>query len=86
MGYCAHKMPILAELEPGIWAATATGGHGLNTTAAIGIVVAEAIAQKSDRYKLFAPFKAQWNGGPFGQVAAQMAYWGMQLQDAWDER
>lgn len=86
MGYCTHKMPVLAELEPGIWTATATGGHGLNTTAAIGIVAAEAIAGKSDRYKHFAPFKAQWAGGPVGRLATQFAYWGMQIQDYWDER
>jgi len=86
MGYCVHKMPILAEIEPGIWAATGTGGHGLNTTAAIGIVVAEAIAGTSDRYRHFEPFKAQWIGGPAGRIAAQFAYWGMQMQDAWEER
>jgi len=86
MGYCTHKMPVLAQLEPGIWAATSTGGHGLNTTAALGIVVAEAVAGVSDRYKLFAPFKAQWTGGPVGRVATQLAYWGMQMQDKWDER
>lgn len=86
MGYCTHKMPVLRELEPGIWTATATGGHGLNTTAALGIVVAEAVAGASDRYKRFAPFKARWGGGPVGQAATQLAYWGMQLQDAWDER
>lgn len=86
MGYCVHKMPVLAELEPGIWTATATGGHGLNTTAAIGIVVAEAVAEKSDRYRHFAPFTARWAGGPIGRLATQCAYWGMQLQDRWDER
>ncbi|MGJ8527822.1 NAD(P)/FAD-dependent oxidoreductase [Maritalea sp.] len=86
MGYCVHKMPLLREIEPGCWTATATGGHGLNTTAAIGIVAAEAVAEKSDRYKLFEPFKAQWGGGPIGRLATQFAYWGMQLQDKWDER
>lgn len=86
MGYCVHKMPVLSELEPGVWTATATGGHGLNTTAAIGIVVAEAVAERTDRYKHFAPFTARWAGGPIGRVATQFAYWGMQLLDWWDER
>lgn len=86
MGYCVHKMPVLSELEPGVWTATATGGHGLNTTAAIGIVVAEAVAERTDRYKHFAPFTARWAGGPIGRAATQFAYWGMQLQDWWDER
>ncbi|MCF4097672.1 NAD(P)/FAD-dependent oxidoreductase [Maritalea mediterranea] len=86
MGYCVHKMPLLRELEPGIWTATATGGHGLNTTATIGKLVAEAVAGHSDRYKLFAPFKARWGGGMLGRAATQIAYWGMQLQDWREER
>ncbi len=86
MGYCVHKMPVLRELEPGLWTATATGGHGLNTTATIGKVVAEAVAGMSDRHKLFVPFKAQWGGGLLGRLGTQMSYWAMQAQDRWDER
>lgn len=85
MGYCVHKMPLLRELEPGIWSATATGGHGLNTTALIGKLVAEAITGSSDRYRLFSPFKAQWGGGLVGRLGTQLAYWTMQAQDRWDE-
>ncbi|SNY94292.1 gamma-glutamylputrescine oxidase [Cohaesibacter sp. ES.047] len=86
MGYCLHKMPILKELEPGIWAATATGGHGLNATASIGMAAAQGIAGVSDHYKLFAPFKARWGGGPVGRVGTQMVYWGLQAMDWWEER
>lgn len=86
MGYCVHKMPLLREVEPNIWVATATGGHGLNTTAALGIVTAEAVAGASDRYKLFSPFKSIWGGGPIGRVATQLAYWQMQMADWLDER
>lgn len=86
MGYCVHKMPLLGELEPGIWSATATGGHGLNTTALIGNLVAEAIMGSSNRYRLFSPFKARWSGGLVGRMGTQMAYWAMQAQDWWEER
>ena len=86
MGYCLHKMPILRELEPGIWAATATGGHGLNATASIGIAAAEGISGLSDRYRMFEPFKARWGGGPVGRVGTQFAYWGLQAMDWWEER
>ena len=85
MGYCIHKMPILRQMEPGLWAATATGGHGLNTTATLGMVVAEAIAGAGDRYRLFEPFKARWGGGSLGRAGTQLVYWGMQMRDAWDE-
>ncbi|WP_319532150.1 FAD-binding oxidoreductase [uncultured Cohaesibacter sp.] len=86
MGYCVHKMPILRELEPGIWAATATGGHGLNATASIGIAAAEGISGLSDRYRMFEPFKARWGGGPVGRFGTQFAYWGLQAMDWWEER
>lgn len=85
MGYCVHKMPIMREMESGLWAATATGGHGLNTTATLGLVAAEGMTGQSDRYKLFEPFKAQWGGGPIGQLGTQLAYWGMQAMDWWEE-
>ncbi|HVI87040.1 MAG TPA: FAD-dependent oxidoreductase, partial [Dongiaceae bacterium] len=65
---------------------TAFGGHGMNTTAIGGRVIAEAIAGDSDRYRLFAPFALDWNGGIFGKAAAQLTYWTYQLQDAWRER
>ncbi|MCT4657286.1 MAG: FAD-binding oxidoreductase [Cohaesibacter sp.] len=85
MGYCVHKMPIMREMEPGLWAATATGGHGLNTTATLGLVAAEGMAGLGDRYKLFEPFEARWGGGALGRLGTQLAYWGMQAQDWWDE-
>lgn len=85
MGYAVHKMPLIGEIEPGIWACTAFGGHGLNTTAMGGILVSEAIADGGERYKLFEPFKARWGGGVFGRVATQGAYWTMQIKDKFEE-
>ncbi|WP_157946787.1 FAD-binding oxidoreductase [Thalassobius sp. I31.1] len=70
MGYSRHKMPYVRELSPGIWTATALGGHGLNTGPAIGRVVAEAIAEKGTRYQLLEPFGLRWNGSIFGPLAA----------------
>src|SRR5262249_56358009 len=34
MGYALHKMPQVGEIEPGLWACTAFGGHGVAQTAA----------------------------------------------------
>ncbi len=86
MGYAMHKMPIIGEMEPGLWAATAFGGHGLNTTAMAGTVIASAIAEGDDRWRLFSPFAARWGGGALGRLATQATYWYMQLQDRRDER
>jgi len=86
MAYARHYMPQVGRLDEGLWYCTAFGGHGLNTTAAAGCLVAAAIADGDDRYRLFAPFGLTWNGGPLGPVAAQLTYWKLQLQDWWAER
>ncbi|MEZ5832468.1 MAG: FAD-dependent oxidoreductase [Dongiaceae bacterium] len=86
MAYARHYMPQVGRLDEGLWHCTAFGGHGLNTTAAAGCLIAAAIADGDDRYRLFAPFGLAWNGGPLGPAAAQLTYWKLQLQDWWAER
>lgn len=86
MAYARHYMPQVGKLDEGLWYCTAFGGHGLNTTAAAGGLIAAAIADGDDRYRLFEPFGLAWNGGPLGPVAAQLTYWKLQLQDWWAER
>ncbi len=81
MGYARHKMPLIGQPRPGIWVASAFGGHGINTASIGGRLIAEAIARQSDRYRLFAPFKARWAGGPAGRIAVQLSYWKMQALD-----
>ncbi|GLS87812.1 oxidoreductase [Cypionkella aquatica] len=86
MGYARHLMPQVGMMEPGAWHITAFGGHGLNTTAVAGKVLAEAILGESDRLAMFAGFGLDWAGGPLGLAAAQATYWKLQLQDWWRER
>jgi gamma-glutamylputrescine oxidase len=86
MSYARHLMPQIGQLQPGVWYCTAFGGHGLNTTAIGGKVIAEGILRETDRYKVFAPFGLVWAGGPFGLAAAQLTYWKLQAQDWWRER
>jgi glycine/D-amino acid oxidase-like deaminating enzyme len=81
MAYARHLMPQIGKLGEGLWHCTAFGGHGLNTTAIGGRVMAEAIAGDSDRLRLFAPFGLTWNGGLAGRGAVQGAYWAMQAMD-----
>ena len=83
MSYPAHKMPLVGELVPGLWYAMGFGGHGLNTTTMAGRLVAGAIADGDDRYRLLAPFGLLPTGGPIGAGAAQLTYWYYQLVDAW---
>lgn len=86
MSYARHLMPQIGEMQAGVWHCTAFGGHGLNTTAIGGKLVAEGILGVSDRYKLFRPFGLDWAGGYAGLAVAQLTYWKLQAQDWWRER
>ena len=74
MGYSKHKMPQLGEVSPGVWYAMGFGGHGMGTTTVTGELVAAAIAEGDDRYKLFAPFGLDWTGGAVGLLVVEMIY------------
>jgi glycine/D-amino acid oxidase-like deaminating enzyme len=90
MGYTRHKMPLVGQFwrkeHPNLWACTGFGGHGLNTTAVGGRIIAEAIARTSDRVELFRDYRPVWTGGPIGRITAQLSYWNMQRLDKKSER
>ena len=86
MAYALHKMPVIGEVAPGQWVASAFGGHGLNTTAMAGLLVARAIADGDDEWRRFEPFGRPWVGGWAGRAGVQLSYWNLQLQDWRDER
>jgi glycine/D-amino acid oxidase-like deaminating enzyme len=85
MGYALHKMPLIGKDKEGQWFATAFGGHGMNTTAMAGQLLARAIADGDDEYRRFAPFAPLWAGGQLGRIGVQSSYWWMQLRDKIDE-
>ena len=96
MGYSRSKMPIIGLIagarDAGLWALTAFGGHGMNTTAMGGGLIAGAIAGNDDSWRLFEPwhpgFIDRTIGGRnlIGRTAAQLVYWGMQMRDRFEER
>jgi gamma-glutamylputrescine oxidase len=81
LGRTIHGMPQIGELSPGIWLASGFGGHGFNTTAMAGNLVARAIVENDDRWRLFLPFELIWAGGRAGRVAAQVGYWWNRSRD-----
>jgi gamma-glutamylputrescine oxidase len=85
MGYALHKMPLIGRDNEGQWFATAFGGHGMNTTAMAGQLLARAIADGDDEYRRFAAFAPLWAGGQLGRAGVQASYWWMQLRDRIDE-
>jgi gamma-glutamylputrescine oxidase len=76
LGRAVHRMPQIGELERGLWLASGFGGHGLNTTAMAGDLIARGIAEGDETWRLFAPYELVWAGGVFGRALAQGIYWG----------
>lgn len=81
MGYPAHKMPQLGEIEPNVWYCMGYGGHGMGTTAMTGELVASAIVEGDKRWELLRPYGLQWTGGFPGTVYGQLVYWQAQFKD-----
>jgi gamma-glutamylputrescine oxidase len=86
MGYPVHSMPMVGTVEPGLWYTLGYGGHGMGTTAMTGELVAGAIAEEDDRYRLLAPFGLRAAGGTLGLLGAQALYWYYQLRDRITDR
>jgi glycine/D-amino acid oxidase-like deaminating enzyme len=76
LGRAIHRMPQLGEIESGLWVASGFGGHGLNTTAMGGELIAKGIVENDQAWRLFAPYELVWAGGAFGRAVAQGIYWG----------
>jgi gamma-glutamylputrescine oxidase len=81
LGRTIHGMPQIGELSPGIWLASGFGGHGINTTAMAGNLIARAIVDGDNTWRLFLPFELIWAGGLPGRVAAQVGYWWNRRRD-----
>jgi glycine/D-amino acid oxidase-like deaminating enzyme len=82
MGMAVHRMPQIGELSPGLWVASALGEHGLNTSAMAGVLIARAIVDRDDAWRLFLPYDLVWAGGTVGRVVAQGAAWWSEATEA----
>jgi glycine/D-amino acid oxidase-like deaminating enzyme len=76
LGRAVHRMPQIGEIESGLWVASGFGGHGLNTSAMGGDLVARGIVESDPTWRLFAPYELVWAGGALGRAVAQGIYWG----------
>ena len=86
LGLTVHRMPQIGELGPGVWLASGFGGHGLNTTAMAGNLIARAIVEDDQTWRQFTPFELVWAGGMFGRAAAQARAWIKRLSGRIEER
>jgi glycine/D-amino acid oxidase-like deaminating enzyme len=82
MGFAVHRMPQIGEVERGVWLASAFGGHGLNTSAMAGDLIARAIVERDDTWKRFMPFELVWAGGWAGRTVARTTAWWQRQSDA----
>jgi glycine/D-amino acid oxidase-like deaminating enzyme len=86
LGTSIHRMPQIGELAPGVWLASGFGGHGLNTTALAGNLIARAIVDGDRTWQQFTPFELVWAGGIFGRAVAQIHYWMRRMRAELTER
>jgi len=100
MGFARHHMPMIGRLQAkrllpmastnttGLWYAHGFAGHGLNTTAMAGNILADAIVDgdtsKVENFERNYPLC--YSGWPFGPLGAQLSYNWFQLRDWWDLR
>lgn len=80
-GHTVHGMPQIGEVTPGLWLLNGFGGHGLNTTAMAGEIVAHAIVEGDRTWQMFSPFALVWAGGAFGRAAQQVSGWSRRSRD-----
>jgi len=80
-GLAVHRMPQIGEISPGVWLASAFGGHGLNTSAMAGELIAQAIVEGDDRWRLFLPYELVWAGGAIGRALTEVSYWSGQVRE-----
>ncbi|MBS0247003.1 MAG: FAD-binding oxidoreductase [Proteobacteria bacterium] len=75
LGRTIHRMPQIGQMADGVWVASGFAGHGLNTTAMAGELIARGLVDGDDTWRLFAPYELVWAGGRIGAAVAQGLYW-----------
>jgi gamma-glutamylputrescine oxidase len=75
LGNTVHMMPQIGQLSPGCWLVSGFGGHGLNTSAMGGELIARAVVEDDTTWRQFLPFELVWAGGLLGRAAMQCYYW-----------
>ncbi len=84
LGRAVHSMPQVGEISRGVWLAGGFGGHGFNTTALAGELVARGIVESDQTWRLFSPYDLVWAGGMLGRAAVQAIYWSRRIRDRFD--
>jgi gamma-glutamylputrescine oxidase len=86
LGNPLHRMPQIGELSTGLWIASGFGGHGLNTTAMAGRIIAQSIVDGDDAWRLFSPYEFVWAGGRIGRAIMQVYSWWFAARERFEGR
>jgi hypothetical protein len=81
LGRAVHKMPQIGEISRGVWIASGFGGHGFNTTAMAGELIARGIVEADQNWRLFSSYDLVWAGGAAGRGAMQAVYWARRIRE-----
>jgi gamma-glutamylputrescine oxidase len=74
-----HRMPQLGPLAPGLWLAGAFAHHGLAAGTMGGDLIARAIHEGDDRWRLFGDYGLVWAGGRLSRTVISVG----QLARGW---
>jgi len=86
MSYARHQMPQLGTRGDGLWWIQAFGGHGVSSTAALGEVLAAAIAEQDPCWRELAGFGLVESFRPLGFLGAEASYLWYRFKDWYKER
>ena len=86
LGNTVHRMPQIGEWSPGCWLLSGFGGHGINTTAMGGVLIARAIVDNDQTWRQFVPFELVWAGGLIGRAAIQVYYWNYRARERYKSK
>jgi glycine/D-amino acid oxidase-like deaminating enzyme len=81
IGHTVHRMPQIGEVSPGLWLLSGFGDHGLNATAVGGELIARAIVENDQTWKLFSNFELVWAGGWAGRAVQQASFRAEQMRE-----
>ena len=86
MSYARHQMPQLGTRGDGLWWIQAFGGHGVSSTAALGELLAAAIAEHDTGWRELADFGLAESFRPLGFLGAEASYLWYRFKDWMKER
>jgi gamma-glutamylputrescine oxidase len=75
IGFAVHRMPQIGEVQPGVWLASGLGAQGLNSSTLAGHLIARAIVEGDDTWRLFLPYELVWAGGRVGRALFAATKW-----------